>query len=117
MSFWRTKKFNKLKEEWYRKLENEGFVDAELTESRLHVDTAKFQDRDAIMGFYDRVTNYFYNAAFEPKIEKAVLMYYSEGLSIREIAIILKRSRPMVTRILAKHLKAMGEVDYERHLE
>jgi hypothetical protein len=106
MSWWDTEEFKKLKKEWYGKLAEAGFKDAELNPP-LDMDTAHTLDMAAVQEHYMQVAQYLHYGEFEAPIEKAVWFVYSEGYSVRNVSRILHMPRKSVTQIVEKHTERM----------
>lgn len=95
-SQYKTKKFKKLKDEWYKKLEKDGFVDAEDGDLLKEWQSAYFQIRHepeifSIQQSYYYEASHFLNIfAFPSELEKKIWALHVEGKSYREIALMLK---------------------------
>lgn len=95
-AFYRTKEFLKLQKHWYNLLSRSGFRDAEtfLPKYGWHSqDYLKRPCKDLGRKYksdtYDHYlqARHFYNyGKFKENIDKIIWYYYSEGLSLREIA-------------------------------
>lgn len=90
------KEFNKLKQVWYKKLKKSGFEDIELNEKYLKNPSSKFLRKRSLDTFQNR-ENYYYMATcflndykFKTRLDKIVWEYHANGISVRNIVMLLK---------------------------
>jgi hypothetical protein len=97
----KTEKFKNLKEKWYKKLAASGFNDIEKDEDTLKVwESHAFGKHRYNAKLYDSKEKYFAlagqflnEAKFESRRHKLIWKLHSEGASIRDIEIELKRRK------------------------
>lgn len=92
--FWKTKNFRQLAKEWNLKLEEQGFIDAEID---LKGDRALKQratnsyrqatqlERESRLEYYVLMGNLAINEIFPNELESVVMIRHSEGATIKEI--------------------------------
>jgi transposase-like protein len=94
--------YEKEKAKWYKKLENSGFVDIEQDEDNLKkwssVFTAEVGKHSLELWkikaeYFQMATNFLEEYKFDNNVEKVIWEYHANGLSIREIADLLKKAR------------------------
>ena len=97
--------FQKVQDEWYTKLKNDGFVDIEQDEDNLKVWSAKFKTAYqklpkevwvAKATYYQMAENFLQDYKFATKIERIIWEYHANGISFRDIATTLNKAK--VTR-------------------
>lgn len=110
--FWATPKFQKLQERWYQKLEKAGFEDIERHQKRLHTDTARFADAEAVKTYYQKAHEYSRQGEFHTGVERSAWEAHCAGLSLREIAKQEKKSKETIRRIIMKHVGLMKVMQY-----
>lgn len=109
--------YQELRETWYKKLTDSGFEDIETNDFNLKSSANKFAKRKNL---YDK-SEYFYMARqflndykFESKREQVIWEYWAEGMSVRDIAETLQKTK-VVPRsfdrnkvwVIVKHLKGI----------
>lgn len=93
------KEYQRLKEIWYKKLEDSGFHDIETDEYKLKVYSTKWARKSYVSGIphkieYYRIANMFLlEHTFDTKLDKAIWEYHTNGLGARSIATILKKAK------------------------
>jgi len=120
MSVFKTKKFQKLKDKWYRKLERTGFEDIEQDEKSLKVwESQAFSDHRynrhtfaEKQEYYSLAGRFYHEHEFASEKLKQIWKYHSEGLSITEIHKRLRTkkrgfSRPNIHLLIKKLAKEM----------
>jgi hypothetical protein len=102
--FYREKSFKKLKDKWYKKLEKSGFEDAEKDEDHLKEWSSKFLRQKSIDRFhhkenyYRMASHFLHDNTFSSDTERTIWEYHSEGISLTNIAILLKKVKLTVSR-------------------
>ena len=91
--------FKQLKDEWYKKLADSGFKDIEQDEYHLKSWSYKFgrpdqseQQRDAKFVYYNLAESFLNTHKFTRVLDKTIWEYHVNGVSARDISIILKKS-------------------------
>jgi hypothetical protein len=120
MSVFKTKKFQKLKDKWYKKLERNGFEDIEQNENALKVwESQAFSDHRynrhtfaEKQEYYSLAGRFYHEHEFESKKIKEIWRLHSEGLSLSAIYEKVKTkkrgfSRPNIHLIIKKLEKEM----------
>ena len=85
-----------LKKHWYKKLKDSGFDDIEYAGGTMRIGhprrTAIWDPflRECTEEYYAMCTNFLNEYKFKNNLERAIWEYYSNGLSVREISVILK---------------------------
>jgi hypothetical protein len=93
----RTAKFNKLKDKWYKKLEKEGFVDCEQDEDNLKQwDSSIFSRYNqhtigAKQEYYSLAGVFLHTKEFESPRHKLIWTFHAEGLSLDDISLKIKK--------------------------
>jgi hypothetical protein len=114
--------YEALRDKWYKKLSDEGFVDIEKNETTLRDYTAgrKQSKNTALVNweanaqYYQLAANFLHEYAFESSLDKSIWMYHSEGLANIAISKIIRRlyrtvptGRGTVSRTILKLRKSM----------
>jgi transposase-like protein len=129
-SQFKTKKFNALKDKWYKKLEKAGFEDAEDDENHLKQwHSFNFSDNKQSHRFsaalfsskaeYYRLAGQFLHThEFKKPVEKVIWTYHADGKTNREISRLLKSAgrkysskdyvRLIITALAKEMLKQYG---------
>ena len=100
----------KLKQLWYQRLKDEGFIDIETDGGALKSydrRTIAFDHRQRILEFYLELDRYIADAKMD-QLDRTVLMALSDGFHVTEIARMLGFSRQWITKIIKKHKINMG---------
>lgn len=98
----------RLKQEWYNRLANEGFVDIEDKKGNLKyhdIRTIGFTNRDAIMSFFIRLEGYLEAHDDIPPLHRQILKLYCDGAYQIHIARVVNRSTRTCRRIVTKYKK------------
>lgn len=104
----KTQDYKKLKHLWYKKLKASGFVDIEYEHNATRQNAADFRRkgfRDTIESkreFYELANVFLHVHKFESNLNKTIWEYYSNGISIRNIAKLLKTAR--IKRMKKSHV-------------
>ncbi len=127
MTKWNTDEFKALQKEWYQRLEDEGFQDAEvlvdgelvLQQRAAHVyrNASKKIERESKEAYFRLLGQLVHKEKFDRKIDKKVLMAYAAGDRITVIVRELKRAgtprnRTAVRFIIRKYKMRWGLEDY-----
>lgn len=90
----------RLKEVWYRKLERSGFKDIEHDENNLIDYSSSFnhnkrsaKDFYAKSEYYSMAGQFLNEFKFKSKLQKIIWEYHSNGVSARNIAKVLAKTR------------------------
>lgn len=99
MAVKKPKDYKTLKNEWYEKLRESGFHDIEQDEFRFkHVSHASYFGREIVRRNYHAKSEYYSMAGqflnthkFSSELEKVIWEYHTHGISMRNIAKLLKK--------------------------
>lgn len=90
--------FKALQKQWYARLKEEDFQDAENAKGHLRKESSHFTKKEIVAKF-ESTRTYFYNTTqflnyheFANEYEKVVWDYHSNGMSSREIATTLRKA-------------------------
>jgi hypothetical protein len=100
----------KLKQQWYQRLKDEGFIDIEMPDGSLKTydrRTVAFDFRQQIMEFFLDLDQYIAQTQLK-LFDKQVLILYSGGMHVKEIAYCLGVTRQWISRIIRIHKIEMG---------
>jgi hypothetical protein len=101
MSNYDSKEFKKLQKEWYKKLEDTGFVDIEVHEGHHRQSRDKNHNTPTYRASkeeYYRMATYFLNDhKFKSNLEKAIWDYHTNGIGCRDIADLLVKTKVIKT--------------------
>ncbi len=97
------KTYKELKAIWYKKLEKSGFEDIESDEDHLKSWTADrvkkhihtWREREQ---YYYMATEFLDTYKFETPLEKTIWEYHANGISVRDIVILLSKVRIKTNR-------------------
>lgn len=95
-----------IKEEWYQKLRESGFRDIEDANGRLKTPNSRtkgFQDREALLDFFLKLSAYLEETRDIPPRDRRVLELYCDGTYIKIIAVQVGVSRTTVKDIIRKY--------------
>ena len=111
--------YENLRDEWYKKLEDSGFVDAEQTDGNLKSWSSRFS-HDIVQQLKEENEPYYYMCGqflneyrFESRFEQIIWEYHSNAISPRDIAKIFKQvkvyktNRQTIWLIIKRLEKAM----------
>ena len=121
----KTPDYNKLKKEWYKKLEESGFKDIEQDEDNLKswslskalrnknngqgIETV-VQKREAVESYYRLAGHFLHEHRFTSKLQKTIWEAHANGESIRDIVSLLATHGIKVTKnpvnLVIKELRA-----------
>ncbi len=95
------KDFKSLQEKWYKKLEKSGFKDAEDSQENLHTWSYIFsrncdKHKELMLAkqtYYRMATNFLNDYNFESNLDKVIWEYHANGISVRDIAKLLKKAK------------------------
>ncbi len=94
MTFWKTQHFKALQKAWYRRLEDEGFADAEemiagelvLKQTAQHCYRGTDEiTRESKEGYFRLMASLVQEAEFTSEVDKIILTRYAEGKKIKVI--------------------------------
>lgn len=96
--FWKNEQYKKLEEYWYKKLEKDGFNDVESSEDHLKMWTSTMLKKStptwrAKEHYYYMATQFLNDYKFESNRERIIWEYHANGISVRDIVVILKKVR------------------------
>lgn len=122
--------FADIQKKWYAKLKKSGFEDAERPEgdrfalknpSEACKRDIVIKDYYAKLEYYSMARKFIHDYKFESNLEKVIWEYHSEGVSVRNIAKLLKKVKVMkpnkdnvalIVARLADEMKKMYLVGY-----
>lgn len=113
--------YERVRDHWYKKLENEGFKDIEHHDGSINIGlprSVNWSDeelRQITQDYYCMAYHFLNQYQFEDELERIVWEYHAEGLSVRDIAATLKKvnintSKDRVWRIVKRLETAMKEL-------
>ncbi len=122
MSHFKTEKFKKLQSQWYKKLQKEGFQDAEaLVRGKLQLKawhssyfSARYSpDQFAFKkAFYEKLNEFLLYGVFDSDRERAVFTRYCGGATMRAIAVAERMKLSRVYTILRKYrARMLGDLE------
>lgn len=93
--------YESLKKTWYAKLKKSGFEDLEKDEYNFKAGThgSYFRTKETVRNYYAKSEYYsiagqfLHNYEFESNLEKVIWEYHANGISIRNIVMLLKKVR------------------------
>lgn len=110
----KSKEFQKLQKQWYKKLEKTGFKDAEQEDGNLKVwESSYFSSRysegafSAKEDYYRLAGQFLHSHKFETPKEQRIWSLHAEGKSIRTIAKELKTYPQKIHAIIQRLSKEM----------
>ncbi len=123
--------YKKERAKWYAKLKKSGFEDIEANEHSLKSWSSKFVRADktsitswqAKQEYYYQATHFLNSHKFETNLEKAIWEYHANGISVREIASLLNKTKViktnrqtiwLVVKKLRSLMKTKRKVRYEQ---
>lgn len=126
MTFWKTKGFKALQDEWYQRLEALGFHDAEcmvgeefvLRQNAAHPYKGLDQlSRDMKEMYFAILSQKIQEAEFKTEIDCLIMTWHAEGSNIKSIIDDLeragkKRSRKTIRSTIRKYEMAWGIKNY-----
>ncbi len=92
-------KYEKEREKWYKKLARSGFVDIEYNDVKLKTASTEFTKEkylvtlDQRIAYYEMATRFLNEYAFESNLDQVIWEYHTNGISVRDIAVTLKKVR------------------------
>lgn len=121
--------FEKLKDLWYEKLRKTGWKDIEQDEDNLkRWETSSNKHRrpglwESTEAYYQMATNFLNDYTFSDNVEKIIWEYHSEGISIRDIVVLLRKAKIrkkftrqsiwLILERLTKSMKSMYLTGYQ----
>lgn len=92
--------FDRLKDFWYKRLEDDGFVDIEHNDGSINSSSPARSTRNqtpdlrqVIQDYYSMSYHFLNEYKFSNELEKIMWEYHTEGLSVRAISKILKDTK------------------------
>lgn len=110
--------FIDLKHLWYKKLKESGFKDVEDHKENLKQydrRTINFENRHAIHEFFRKLDHYLTDHPEVSESERLVLIMYSEGCYLINIARHLKIDLKFVKKVIEKYKKIVLEQELEEY--
>lgn len=93
-----SKQFKELKAQWYKKLKDKGFKDAELNNGDLrlyHADYFALKNEPTIFEaketYYRFAGQFLHSHKFNSKLEQAIWEHHSEGHGVRQILVFVRK--------------------------
>lgn len=112
------KDYKKLKEIWYAKLKKSGFEDIEQSDGKLKEWSTRWVRKgfspirnQSLESYFHMATRFLNEYPFESELHKIVWEYHANGLSVREIAgtlgktKVIKRTGAWVHKFVIKPLR------------
>lgn len=95
--------FDDLRDEWYKKLKEDGFTDVESVDEKLigRWSTSNFTrvrtrvNMEQTLEYYNIAGHFLFDYKFEDEFDKQVWQYHTEGMTVREISEILTQTTPI----------------------
>lgn len=116
----------KLQTLWYKKLKAAGFEDAELNENDLKASSHRFiighnyvkESWEAKQEYYRLASHFLNDHVFEASLDKTIWEYHSNALSVRDIAIVLKKAGvlKMTKSSVLNVVQRLSDIMKERYL-
>lgn len=109
----KSKEFEKLKAEWYKRLEKSGFKDIEQDEDTLKKTTyERLYKRDMIrlpftQRYYELATHLLQTFKFESSTDRAIWSHHANGKTVREIMERTDKSRFLVQKTIERLSKLL----------
>lgn len=119
----KTKEFKALHAKWEKRLEKEGLPDLETADGQLKgISHASFfkahynqVDAEAKEEYYRQAGYFLYDHKFQTELERKIWELHCEGVSIRDIVVILKKKHYRVyKRLVHETLRPMVVTLLER---
>lgn len=129
MTFWKTKEFMGIQQEWYRALEKHGFIDAEKkiggemelkqSASAPYRHIKRLLDIQTKEDYYTRIAQNVHEAKFRNKVDQHIMVLHSLGYRIKDICAELvligeKRCRDTIRYVIRRYEMAWGMRIYTR---
>jgi hypothetical protein len=126
VKFYQTKEFLKLQKNWAKKLKESGFEDLEPREGdklpgeiNVRRENARPLRILSTLEYYSQASKFLWDFNFKTEREKQIWLYYSEGKTYREIAVIMGDKSHMLIHktineikpIFLTYVKAQWEFD------
>jgi hypothetical protein len=99
----------RLKQEWYKKLKEEGFQDIELPSGALRdIDRRSnaFENRSAVEIFYTKVEHFLTQEEI-PALEREILTLYVQGMFLTRIYKALQIKKWRVKTVITKYKRLL----------
>lgn len=92
--------FKTLQAKWYAKLKKSGFEDIEYANDYLKSSTSRFVAENpnpeswiATEQYYRLAAHFLHDYKFESKRDAVIWEYHANGISVRDISVLLKKAR------------------------
>jgi len=121
----RQQTLKQLTKTWYKKLADSGFVDIEYPGGEMRrTIPASIEDKDplliqSIQEYYSLSSKFLNDYNFPNEIERIIWTYHTEGISVRDISMLLKKAKVLkknkniiwdIVRKLEAEMKKMYKV-------
>ncbi len=99
-----SKQFNNLKSLWYKKLADSGFTDIENSEGLLNTWASEPRSYNTVLSseskqeYYRLAGHFLHDYKFANTTDKIIWQYHSDGISHRDIVILLKNHQVITER-------------------
>lgn len=116
MAFYRDSEFLALENEWYQKLEAEGFADIEDRSGNLKSPdkrTIAYETRDITLGFFLDLDTLLAHYHEMPKFDRKVLEQYTRGIKSNVIAHKSRVHRNTISSLISRYkglIKALNRI-------
>lgn len=126
MKFYQTREFIKLQKAWQKRLERSGFCDIEPKEGapmpesiNIRREVKRPERLLSLQEYYSQASKFYWDYRFKTERDKKIWLYYSEGKTMREIAVLMrfKSHTPVFTflkqiePIFLQYVKAQWKYD------
>jgi hypothetical protein len=117
--------FKKLKAKWYKKLKDEtDFVDIEYEDGSM-TSCLPRSPRNKIPYQQELIRDYYYMCYhflnehdFTTELEKVIWEYHTEGISVRDIVVVLKKIKIKTDKTtVGEIVKKLGDIMKSRYLQ
>jgi len=113
-----------LRDKWYAKLKNKGFVDIEQDEDRLKSWSSKISlyhtsvTWESKVAYYNMADNFLRDYKFESNLDKVIWEYHTHAISIRNIVKLLNKTKVIKTdkSTVGRTIKKMSEAMKKMYL-
>lgn len=118
-------KFKALQDKWYKKLSDSGFHDIEYSDGSLESGVPSTISKrlddpnyvEAVQAYYRMASTFLNEHQFKNDTEKLMWSYFSEGMTLREIATALGKIGPKIHHSVVDHrLKKLEKIMKAQYL-
>lgn len=92
------KEFEKIQAEWYSLLEKNGFKDIEAPNNSKSISSQKI-DMETVE-YYKKTQEFLNEYDFKSEFDRTIWQFYSDGMTVRDIALKTDLSKSKVDRII-----------------